>query len=98
MTFRLLFTREAAANLERVDSDPGLAKRAKAVRKCLALLESNPRHPGLQTHEFRSLEGPAGEKVLEAYAEQKTPAAYRIFWRYGPGRQAITIIAITAHP
>jgi len=36
--------------------------------------------------------------VFEAYAESKTPAAYRIFWYDGPGKNEITIIAITPHP
>jgi len=44
------------------------------------------------------LKGPNGEKVFEAYAEQKTPAAYRVFWFYGPSRGKITIFAITPHP
>ena len=58
----------------------------------------NPRHQGLNTHEYASLIGANGEKVFEAYAENKTSAAYRIFWHYGPGKDAITIIAITPHP
>ena len=98
MRFRLLFTREASENLDRLEADQGLAKRLKAVRKALALLETNPRHPGPNTHKFASLRGPGGEDVFEAYAESKTPAAYRIFWIYGPGRGQITIIAITSHP
>jgi len=72
----------------------------KQVRKALGLLQSNPRHPGLQTHEYRSLPhpfDPAG-KVFEAYAQNKTPGAYRIFWCYGPDKREITIIAITPHP
>ena len=44
------------------------------------------------------LKGPKGEKVFEAYAEQLTPAAYRVFWYYGPAAKQITIIAITPHP
>jgi hypothetical protein len=96
--FRLLYTREAKANLENLRADKGLEKRLKAVRKCLALIELNPRHPGLQTHPFTSLSGPRGEKVFEAYAEQNTPAAYRVFWHYGPDRSEITILAITPHP
>ena len=98
MAFSLLFTDEARANLRELQSDSGLAKRYKAVRKTLAYLEANPRHPSLQTHEYESLTPKGGEKVFEAYAEQSTPAAYRVFWRYGPGKGQITIIAITAHP
>jgi len=64
----------------------------------MGLLASNPRHHSLQTHEFTSLKGPQGEKVFEAYAEQSTPAAYRVFWYYGPAKGQITIFAITRHP
>ncbi|MFH0753200.1 MAG: hypothetical protein V2A70_01390 [Candidatus Omnitrophota bacterium] len=71
--------------------------RVKAIDKTLKLL-SNPRHPSLQTHEFTSLKGPHGEKIFEAYAQQNTPAAYRVFWHYGPGRSELTVIAFTAHP
>jgi len=42
--------------------------------------------------------GEKGEKVFDTYAENKTPAAYRIFWHYGPEPGGITIIAITPHP
>jgi len=96
--FELLFTATAAEQIERLSRDRRLDKRLKAVRKTLGLLETNPRHPGLQSHKFQSLSGPGGEGVYEVYAEQGTPAAYRVFWCYGPGRSQITIIAITSHP
>lgn len=72
----------------------------KQVMKCIGFLAENPRHPGLQCHEFTSIEHPykPGEKVFEAYAQNKTPSAYRIFWCYGPGTSELTIIAITPHP
>jgi len=38
------------------------------------------------------------KKVFEAYAEQGTPAAYRIFWYYGPKETHLTVVAITPHP
>jgi hypothetical protein len=68
------------------------------VRKALGYLQINPCHPSLNTHKYTSLQGESGEEVFEAYAENDTPAAYRIFWNYGPGKKIITIIAITAHP
>jgi hypothetical protein len=37
-------------------------------------------------------------KVFEAYAQNKTPGAYRVFWCYGPEQGEITVIAITPHP
>jgi hypothetical protein len=72
----------------------------KQVHKTLTLLQTNPKHPGLQTHEYQSIENPFDEKqkVFEAYAQQNTPGAYRVFWCYGPGKKEITIIAITPHP
>jgi len=98
VTFELLFTDQADTDLDSLEADAGLARRLKAVRKALALLETNPRHSGLNTHKFSSLKGPGGEEVFEAYAENKTPAAWRIFWYYGPDKEQITILAITPHP
>ncbi len=95
--FEILLSDTVAAQLDRLRADRTYAARVKAVEKTLDFLE-HPRHPGLQTHEFTSLRGPHGEKVFEAYAQQNTPAAYRVFWYYGPHRQQITVIAITAHP
>jgi len=72
----------------------------KQIHKTLKLLQENPRHPGLKTHEYSSLDNPFNpkEKVFEAYAQNKTPGAYRVFWCYGPDKGQITIIAITPHP
>lgn len=98
MPFQLKFTQEADENLRALETDKGREKRLKAVRKALGFLEVNPRHQGLNTHKYSSLKGPKGEEVFEAYAENNTPAAYRIFWHYGPGKNEITVIAITAHP
>ncbi len=69
----------------------------KQVRKTLQLLSENPRHTGLHTHEYSGLFNPftTNEKVFEAYAQNNTPGAYRIFWCYGPDKKQITIIAIT---
>jgi len=96
LSFNLEFTNEARDQLKDLDKK-GLEKRLKAVRKALGYLETNPRHPALNTHKS-SLRGPDGEEIFEAYAENNTPAAYRIFWFYGPGKNKITIIAITPHP
>ena len=72
----------------------------KQVVKCVELLQANPRHPGLNTHEYNSIENPydPDTKVFEAYVQNRTPGAYRIFWCYGPQKNEITIIAITPHP
>lgn len=98
MPFVVNVSDRAKSQLEALERDAGLAKRLSAFRKTLARLESNPRHPGLQTHKFTSMTGSSGEDVFESYAEQATPAAYRVFWYYGPGKMEITIVAITRHP
>lgn len=96
--FEILQTKEAESQLADLKNNKTYAKRYNAVVKTLQLLASNPRHPSLQTHEFTSLQGPNDEKVFEAYAEQNTPAAYRVFWYYGPERKQITLLTITPHP
>ena len=96
MTIR--WTTRAKRDLQEIARDAGLRKRLKSVQKALGLLQTNRRHPSLHTHKYESLRGPRGEEVFEAYAENRTPAAYRIFWFYGPGKDEITIVAITPHP
>lgn len=114
--FVLRWTDEAAAEYARLEekTEAAAARRPtkgplkstraeglfKQVHKCASLLAENPRHPGLHTHEFRSLLHPffSGEKVFDAYAQNRTPGAYRIFWCYGPTAAEITILAITPHP
>jgi hypothetical protein len=70
------------------------------VEKCVKLLLQDPRHPSLQTHEYDSIPNPydPNAKVSEAYAQNQTAGAYRLFWCYGPNKGEITLIAITPHP
>ena len=96
--FELQWTDEAKATYKLLKDDPSEKARYRAIKKTIKLLAGNPRHPGLQTHPFLSLNGPNGEKVFEAYAQQKTSAAYRVFWYYGPSKGEMTIFAITPHP
>lgn len=67
----------------------------KQVAKAIRQLAADPRHS-----EYDSLTNPFDPKgkVFEAYAQNKTPGAYRIFWCYGPKKGEITILAITPHP
>ena len=111
MSFRLRWTPEATKTFSELQ---GAAERSvrdkkksskqaglfKQVAKSIRLLASDPRHPGLSTHEYDSLDHPfdATGKVFEAYAQNKTPGAYRVFWCYGPDKGELTIIAITPHP
>ncbi len=98
MSFKLRFTPRADSDLTLLETQKIKSAVLKAVRKCLAYLENNPRHTSLNTHKYTSLIGPNGEDVFEAYAQNNTPGAYRVFWCYGPNKNEITIIAITPHP
>jgi hypothetical protein len=105
MNRELRFSIEATRALEELESNPAKAGTLRQVRKTLGLLETNLRHPSLQTHRFYSLHGPESEEVFEAYAQNRTPGAYRVFFYYGPDRvegkkrvPVLTIVAITPHP
>ncbi|MEA2239040.1 MAG: hypothetical protein QOC81_3764 [Thermoanaerobaculia bacterium] len=105
MNRELLFAFAAERSLKELASNPAKTALLKQVRKTLGLLETNLRHPSLQTHPFHSMHGPTGEEVFEAYVQNNTPSAYRIFFYYGPDRvegkrriPVLTIIAITPHP
>ena len=100
MNAELLFAEQGRADLKALEDEKSKVSVLKQVRKALGYLQFNPRHPSLNTHEFTSLENPFDPKgkVFEAYAQNNTPGAYRIFWCYGPDKNQITVIAITPHP
>jgi hypothetical protein len=96
MNFRIEFSssaRDSLVNLQELDP-----KKYNKVLKTLGLMATNLRHPSLTTHKYDTLSGPNEEEVFEAYVENKTPAAFRVFWYYGPEKGVITVIAITPHP
>lgn len=70
----------------------------KQVAKAIQFLATNPRHPGLNSHEIEPLTRKFGQKVFQSYLENKTPGAGRMFWVYGPNRKEITIVGIEPHP
>lgn len=92
MFFELLFSSQASSDLDHLEKNKHSIKSLKSVRKALGYLETNPRHPSLNTHKYESLLGPNGEEVFEAYAENNTPAAYRIFWYYGPKKNKLRFL------
>ena len=93
---KLKFTEEARDALVSLrDRDP---KKAKRVENCLAKIEANPRHPGLQTHKYEQMKGQNGENIFQSYVENRTPAAWRVFWHKGVDKDQIIIFAITPHP
>jgi hypothetical protein len=95
---KILFSLTAKAQYEALGKSKDKLRIFKAVRKTLGLMEVDLRHPSLNTHEYSSKCGPHEEKIFEAYAQNKTPGAYRIFWYYGPNKDHITILTITPHP
>lgn len=94
----LRYTEDAEDALLELKNDPSKKRILKDVLKALRYMEINLRHPSLNTHQYHNLKGANGEKVFEAYAQQSTSGAYRIFWHYGPGKNVVSIIAIIAHP
>ena len=101
----LRFSTNARETLAALEADAHAAGILKQVRKTLGLLEINLRHPSLNSHKFSSMQGASGEEVFEAYAQNNTPGAYRVFWHYGPdeivnGKRVaiLTILAISPHP
>ena len=105
MQRKIKFTPTADEQFTALENAPSKAAIFEQVRKAIGYLEIDPHHPSLNTHEFTSLAGANSEKVFEAYAQNNTPGAYRIFWHYGPdeteGKKrtpVLTIVAITRHP
>lgn len=98
--FEILFTQTASKELERLERSPDKKGLVKQVKKSLGYLAADPKHPSLKTHPYDSISHPydPGQKVFEAYVQNNTPSAYRLFWCYGPGKRQITVIAITPHP
>ncbi|MCU0428071.1 MAG: hypothetical protein MUF71_20860 [Candidatus Kapabacteria bacterium] len=106
MKFRILFgVPEMQALWERLQQESVSktlsaddTKLYKRLAKAVLLLESNPRYPGLQTHEIEPLSRRYGQKVWQSYLQNNTPAAGRIFWVYAPTQGDITIIGLEPHP
>ena len=106
MKHELRYTLTADEQLSQIECNPAQKGVLKQVRKTLEYLETNLRAKSLQTHEYESLTRRYGIKVFEAYAQQDTPGAYRVFWYYGPDEvnksgeriPIITIVLIAPHP
>lgn len=106
MRRELRYTPTADEQLSNIESARALKGVLKQIRKTLGYLEANLRAKSLQTHKFESLTRRYKREVFEAYAQQDTPAAYRVFWHYGPDEKdkngkripIITIVAIISHP
>lgn len=106
MQRKLRFTPTADEQLSELETKPALKGVLKQVRKTLGYLETNLRAKSLQTHRHNALSMRYGREIFEAYAQNDTPGAYRVFWHYGDDEvdgkgnriAIITIVAITPHP
>jgi mRNA-degrading endonuclease RelE of RelBE toxin-antitoxin system len=96
VNFSLEFQPEAKAALLEIERDN--QKKYRKVLKTLGLMQTNLRHPGLNTHKYNEYKGPKGEDIFESYVENRTPGAFRVFWYYGSQKGVITVVAITPHP
>lgn len=101
MKRKLIFTTEAEKNLAEIENK----KSSKGLYKQVLKTLGNSKHPSLKTHLYSSISGVNGEKIWEAYVQNNTPGAYRIFFHYGPDEavdgkriSVITIFAIIPHP
>jgi hypothetical protein len=101
----LRFTHEAEMQLKALSADSAAKGLRKQVLTTLGLRELNTRHPGLRTHEYQSMAGISGERIWDAYSQNDTPGAFRVFFHYGPDEGAgtrrvavLTVVAISAHP
>lgn len=88
-----LSTRKQEEKLDREEE-----KFFKKWVKALTYLSANPKHNSLASHEIDELSRKHGIKIFQSYLENKTPAAGRMFWAYGPNKGDITILAIDRHP
>jgi hypothetical protein len=88
-----LSARKQAGKLDRNEG-----KFFKKWVKALGYLSANPRHNSLASHEIEDLTRKHGIKIFQSYLENKTPAAGRMFWAYGPDKGDITILTVEPHP
>ena len=97
MPFKLIFSPRAVQRLYELENNPSKQGLLKQLKKALEFLKENPRHPSLSTHNYKEFSDYYEKEIFEAYVQQHTPGAYRIFFYYSR-KNEITIIAITQHP
>ena len=64
---------------QRGDLDRDEVKYFKKLVKALTLLQENPRHPSLASHEIDDLTRKHKLTIFQSHLENKTPAAGRLF-------------------
>ena len=94
----LLMTPEARNQLKEISTDPHFKGLEFQVKSTIVKLVHNPKYPGLNSHKFHGLTQMFQIDVWESYIQNHTPGAWRIFWHYGPEKNMLTVLMITAHP
>ena len=97
MTYKIEITDSAYEDLEKIKKSHKAEILRKKIKNKIELLQENPRHSSLNSHEYLSLSKRHGVKIFGIYIENKTPGAYRLFWHYQE-QKIIRIVAITPHP
>jgi hypothetical protein len=98
MNFELIFNDVSNEQMNYLQNSHDHQAIYHAVGKILGYMATDLHHPSLHTHKYDAITGANGEEVFEAYAKNRTPEAYRIFWHYGPGEHQLTILEIVPHP
>lgn len=88
MPFSLIATARFLSQAEELPDDVYFQ-----LQKQILLLEQNPRHPSLRTHEVKNAIGNYGGKIFEGYVNKQ----YRFTWEYGKQRSEIILRNVDNH-
>jgi hypothetical protein len=66
--YQLRFATLARETLDLLDGSPQYVAKLRKVRRALGLLQINPRHPGLHSHQYENFLGVPKEKVWDSYS------------------------------
>jgi hypothetical protein len=89
---------DLVARARRGTLDREETKSYRKLTKALRYLSENPRHNSLASHEIDVLSRKCGFRVFQSYLENRTTAAGRVFWTYGPEKGDITVLGVEPHP
>lgn len=92
------FWNELKSKIRSGDANKDEIKLYKRIKKTLILLQNNPAHNSLHTHQNSVLSNIIKRKVWCSYIKNKTPRAERLYWVYGPNQNEITVVGIEKHP
>jgi hypothetical protein len=96
--FKITITPEFKQQLSIIEKDPAHTSLEFQVKAAITKLAHDPKYKGLNSHKFSSLNEKYNCEVWESYIQNNTPGAWRLFWRYGEGKNEITLLLVTPHP